>query len=288
MTVKKLLAIHQSGAGHWVGDGFPVRTIFSHQFGPSVTPFLLLDYAGPYQFPPSEHPRGVEQHPHKGFETVTIVYSGEIEHRDSTGGGGLIGPGDVQWMTAASGLLHEEMHGRAFTRRGGGLEMIQLWVNLPATDKKARPHYQALTAAQIPRVALPDDAGTLRIIAGSFKEARGATNTYTPINLWDIHLNAGKSVELPAPDGHNTLVFVRRGHIEIAENELVSETGLAVFGQAGSSIVLKTDEPADLLVLDGQPINEPIAAQGPFVMNTNAELQQAFQDYRAGRMGQLR
>src|SRR5262245_53972305 len=203
--MKKVLQIQRGGHAHWVGDGFPVRTIFSHHsHGSSISPFLLLDYAGPVEFPPSSQPRGVEEHPHKGFETVTIVYSGEVEHRDSAGGGGLIGPGDVQWMTAASGLVHEEMHGREFTRRGGTLEMVQLWVNLPAKDKQGPPHYQSITAAQIPEVPLPDGAGILRVIAGRCQTATGPARTFTPINLWDVRLKAGGRPTFALPDGHTT------------------------------------------------------------------------------------
>ena len=218
---------------------------------------------------------------------MTIVYSGELEHRDSTGGGGLIGPGDVQWMTAASGLVHEEMHGRDFTKSGGTLEMIQLWVNLPAKDKKGRPHYQSITAAQIPDVPLPDNAGLVRIIAGRFNGAVGPAHTFTPINLWDVRLNAGHAAELAVPAGHNTLVFVLSGQIELASGETVNEAGLAILDPAGDSIAMKAIENAKLLVMDGEPINEPVVAYGPFVMNSQAEIQQAFQDYQNGRMEQL-
>ncbi len=286
--MKKVISVQHAGRGHWVGDGFPVRTMFSHQtHGSKISPFLLLDYAGPADFPPADKPRGVEGHPHKGFETVTIVYSGEVEHRDSTGGGGLIGPGDVQWMTAASGLVHEEMHGRDFMKRGGTLEMIQLWVNLPAKDKKGPPHYQSITAVQIPDVPLPDNAGLVRIIAGRFNGAAGPAHTFTPINLWDVRLNSGHAAELAVPAGHNTLVFVLSGQIELASGETVNEAGLAILDPAGDSIAMKAIENAKLLVMDGEPINEPVVAYGPFVMNSQAEIQQAFQDYQNGRMGQL-
>jgi redox-sensitive bicupin YhaK (pirin superfamily) len=172
--MKKILGLYSSPRPHWVGDGCPVRSIFSHaSHGDHVSPFLLLDYAGPAEFPPANAPRGVGQHPHRGFETVTIVYQGEVEHRDSTGKGGLIGPGDVQWMTAASGILHEEFHSREFTRKGGILEMVQLWVNLPARDKGASPGYQSLLNREIPEIALADGAGSLRVIAGAFAGRKG-------------------------------------------------------------------------------------------------------------------
>jgi len=286
--MKKILKIEQPDEGHWVGDGFPVRTIFSHHsHGAMISPFLLLDYAGPAKFPPADKPRGVEQHPHKGFETVTIVYSGEVEHRDSTGGGGLIGPGDVQWMTAASGLVHEEMHGRDFTKRGGTLEMVQLWVNLPAKDKKAAPHYQSITVAQIPEVPLADQAGTMRVIAGSYSGVTGPARTFTPINLWDIRLNAGHRAEFSVPYGHNTLLLVLSGRVELADGESLGDAGLAIFERSGDSVALRAREDTKLLILDGEPIDEPVAAYGPFVMNSQAEIQQAFKDYQSGRMGRL-
>jgi len=286
--MKKVLTIEHAGHGHWVGDGFPVRTIFSHHsHGQRISPFLLLDYAGPAEFPPSDRPRGVEEHPHKGFETVTIVYSGEVEHRDSTGGGGLIGPGDVQWMTAASGLVHEEMHGRDFTKRGGTLEMVQLWVNLPAKDKRGPPHYQSIQAAQIPVMPLPGTAGIVRVIAGSFGGANGRAHTFTPVNLWDVRLNAGHLSELAVPKGHTTLLFVLSGRIELVSGESLGNAGLASFDQGDDSIAFKAVEDTKMLVLGGEPINEPVVAQGPFVMNSQAEIQQAIKDYQSGRLGQL-
>ncbi len=198
--MKKILGIYSSPKQHWVGDGFPVRTLFSYDsLGKHTSPFLMLDYAGPADFTPTQRPRGVGQHPHRGFETVTIVYQGELEHRDSTGSGGRIGPGDVQWMTAASGILHEEFHSDEFTRSGGTLEMVQLWVNLPAKDKLAEPGYQTLLDRDIPLVRLPDAAGSLRLIAGEYAGHKGPARTFTPMDVWDIRLNAGKSVALNLP-----------------------------------------------------------------------------------------
>jgi len=285
--MRKILNIQRGGEAHWVGDGFPVRTIFSHAtLGQGVSPFLLLDYAGPADFPPSTQPRGVEQHPHRGFETVTIVYSGEVEHRDSSGGGGLIGPGDVQWMTAAAGLVHEEMHGREFTKRGGTLEMVQLWVNLPAKDKNGPPHYQSITAGQIPEVAIPDGAGTARIIAGTYHGVTGPARTFTPLNLWDVRLRAGHRAEFRLPEGHNALVFVLKGSLEL-DGQTFGDADLAVFASTGGEIVVRAGDGTKLLVLGGETIDEPVVAYGPFVMNTQAEIEQAFDDYRSGRMGQL-
>ena len=286
--MKKLLRLEQAGRGHWVGNGFPVRTIFSHHsHGSSISPFLLLDYAGPAEFPPSDKPRGVEEHPHKGFETVTIVYSGEVEHRDSAGGGGVIGPGDVQWMTAASGLVHEEMHVWDFTKRGGVLEMVQLWVNLPAKDKKGKPRYQSVTSGQIPGVPLPGEAGSVRVIAGEHAGKNGPASTFTPINLWDVQLKAGHRAELRVPEGHNTLLFVLSGQVEPDGGEPLGDAGLAIFDRQGDSIALAASRDSKLLLLSGEPINEPVVAHGPFVMNTEAEIRQAFEDFRTGRMGQL-
>lgn len=286
--MKKVSRILGGGDVHWVGDGFPVRTIFSAQsLGSAVSPFLLLDYAGPAEFPPSDKPRGVGPHPHRGFETVTIVYAGEVEHRDSTGGGGRIGPGGVQWMTAASGLVHEEMHGREFTKFGGTLEMIQLWVNLPAKDKNGPPHYQSISIAEIPEVPLPEGAGMARVIAGRLNAMGGPARTFTPVNLWDVRLSAKSNAEFSVPDGHNTLVFVLKGEIELAGGDMVSEAGLALFDRRGDSIILTARDDTKLLIMDGEPINEPIVSHGPFVMNSETEIQRAIDDYRNGRMGQL-
>lgn len=298
--MKRLLQIVPGGEPHLVGDGFPVRTVFSFQTqGASVSPFLLMDFAGPVEVAPSETPRGVEAHPHKGFETVTIVYQGEVEHRDSTGASGHIGPGDVQWMTAASGILHEEKHGREFSRRGGTLEMAQLWVNLPAKDKTATPGYQTLTADTIPTVVLLDEnisatatvageaAGTARVIAGELNGVRGPARTFTPMHVWDIRLNAGHTVELPVPDGWTATLFVPYGELTIADGQTVHALDCAVFEAAGADIRLTANTDTTVLLLSGEPIDEPIAAYGPFVMNTRTEIMQAVEDYRNGRMGHL-
>ncbi|MGE5172120.1 MAG: pirin family protein [Rudaea sp.] len=286
--MKRVLAVHPSPAGHWVGDGFPVRTLFSYQTqGAALSPFLLLDYAGPTDFPPAERPRGVGEHPHRGFETVTIVYQGEVEHRDSAGNGGTIGPGDVQWMTAAGGLMHEEFHSRAFTRRGGTIEMAQLWVNLPAKDKMAAPHYQPIVAADIPGVDLPDGAGRLRVIAGRFGELRGAARTYTEINVWDVHLHAGKAATLPAPAGHTTAVALLRGTLRLDDAREVAAPAVVVFDRSDEGVRVAARDEATLLTLTGAPIDEPIAGYGPFVMNTRDEIVAAIDDVQQGRFGRL-
>ena len=286
--MKKLSFIQRHNQRHWVGDGFPVRSVFSYNdLGAELSPFLLLDYAGPASFPPSLHRRGVGEHPHRGFETVTIVYDGEVEHRDSSGGGGIIGPGDVQWMTAASGIVHEEFHGPDFAKKGGPFEMIQLWVNLPAKDKTAPPGYQNITGAQIPRVDLPDGAGLVRVIAGDYNRAKGPARTFTPINLWDVRLNAGHRAEFRVPQGHTTALLVLKGRVRLAGGELVGEAELAVLERDAAVFSVEAQADATLLVLNGQPIDEPIVGHGPFVMNTRAEIEQAIADYQNGRMGRI-
>jgi hypothetical protein len=292
--MKKLLRIHQSSGMHWVGNGFPVRSVFDYNgLGRELSPFLLLDYAAPYQFPPGHEKRGVGGHPHKGFETVTVAYQGELEHRDSSGGGGKIGAGDVQWMTAGNGIVHEEFHSQDFTREGGTLQMVQLWVNLRAKDKSAKAGYQTLLKAQIPNVELPQDAGTVRVIAGEYNGRKGAAKTFTPINLWDVNLRAGKSAQLPLPEGHTTTFLVLSGEVTVnGEREGPSRTGLhegdlAIFARDGDSITVKAKTDAKLLVMGGEPIAEPVIGHGPFVMNSRAEIQQAFEEYQLGRMGEI-
>ncbi|QID17559.1 pirin family protein [Nitrogeniibacter mangrovi] len=286
--MKRILGIHSAPQGHWVGDGFPVRTLFAYdRLGPRISPFLLLDHAGPADFPPAVRPRGVGEHPHRGMETVTIVYDGEVAHRDSTGGGGTIGPGDVQWMTAASGILHEEFHSPAFTGRGGRLEMVQLWVNLPARDKLAPPAYQTILAGDIPVVPLRDGAGQLRVIAGEFGGQRGPARTFTPIDVWDLQLAEGRGAALTVKPGRNVIVVVLRGTVRVNDTEPVRAGQFALLDRDGEALFLEADDAAALLVLSGEPIDEPIAGQGPFVMNTEDELRQAFADFRAGRFGQI-
>jgi redox-sensitive bicupin YhaK (pirin superfamily) len=287
--MKQLRQIHQSSGMHWVGNGFPVRSVFDYNgLGRELSPFLLFDYAAPHAFEPGTGRRGVGAHPHKGFETVTVAYQGELEHRDSSGGGGKIGPGDVQWMTAGKGIVHEEFHSRDFTQKGGILQMVQLWVNLRAQDKGASPGYQTLLNAQIPVVELPDDAGSARIIAGEFGGRKGAAKTFTPINLWDVTLRAGKSVTLPVPDGHTTAFLVLSGKVAVNDGEREAGEGdLAIFHRSGDAIAVAAKSEVTLLLLDGEPIAEPIVGHGPFVMNTRAEIEQAFEDYQCGKLGEL-
>lgn len=286
--MKKIIGIESAPRQHWVGDGFPVRSLFSyHDHGERLDPFLLLDRAGPMDFTPTGGARGVGQHPHRGFETVTIVYRGEVAHRDSTGRSGVIGPGDVQWMTAASGILHEEFHSEAFSRDGGTLDMVQLWVNLPAKDKMSPPRYQAIPNDSIPAVPLPGGAGTARIIAGDYDGHAGPARTFSPMNVWDIRLNAGASVTLPAREGWNTAVIVLRGTVTVNGEATVGEAQMAVLERAGSGLELTGDSDAMLLLLSGEPIGEPVVGYGPFVMNSQEQILQAIADFSSGRFGAM-
>ncbi|MDT8364524.1 MAG: pirin family protein [Nitrosomonas sp.] len=288
-TIKKLRCVQRGTGRHWVGDGFPVRTLFSYPaLGAALSPFLLLDYAGPIEFPPTSERLGVGEHPHRGFETVTVVYAGEVEHRDSSGGGGSIGPGDVQWMTAASGIVHEEFHGRNFAQRGGLFEMIQLWVNLPAKDKMALPRYQSILNSQIPVVTLPFDQGRVRVIAGKYAGVKGPAQTFTPIHMWDLRLTSEQPVDLAVPDHYTTVLVVLRGTVHMRDSESVikaAEVGL--FERSGNILRIDRADNATILLLCGEPIDEPIVGSGPFVMNTSEEISQAMADYQCGKMGRL-
>ncbi len=286
--MKKLLRVTNAPRPHWVGDGFPVRSLFSYgQHSEQLSPFLLLDYAGPADFTPAQQPRGVGQHPHRGFETVTIVYQGEVAHQDSTGNGGVIGPGDVQWMTAGAGILHEEFHSPAFTQSGGSLEMVQLWANLTAKDKMANPGYQAIFDRQIPRVDLPEGAGVLRIIAGEYHAHSGPAQTFTPMNVWDLSLGGGKATTLTQPNGWTTLLVVLKGTVLINGEEVLREAQVAELTREGETLTLEANSDAQLLLLGGEPINEPVVGHGPFVMNSEREIMEAIDDFNSGRFGQM-
>jgi redox-sensitive bicupin YhaK (pirin superfamily) len=286
--MRKILGVYSAPRGHWVGDGFPVRSLFSHaSHGEHVSPFLLLDYAGPAEFTPTDTPRGVGTHPHRGFETVTIVYKGEVEHRDSTGKGGVIGPGDVQWMTAAGGILHKEFHSEAFTRKGGPLEMVQLWVNLPAKDKNTAPGYQTLLDRDIPSAALPNGAGTLRVIAGTYDGKRGPARTFTPIDVWDVRLNQGGIASFTLPEGHTVAVVVLKGTVQVNGDAVAREAQLVLLDRKGGEIALEARGDASLLILSGEPIDEPVVMHGPFVMNTADEIRQAMADFQSGKFGNI-
>jgi redox-sensitive bicupin YhaK (pirin superfamily) len=282
--MKKLAFIKRSSGQHWVGDGFPVQSIFSYRdIAEEMSPFLLMDYAGPARFEPTEQRRGVGKHPHRGFETVTIVYDGQVSHHDSTGAGGTIGPGDVQWMTAGSGIIHEEYHGDDFARSGGPFEMIQLWVNLPARDKMTAPGYQGITRDRIPEVPLADDAGIVRVIAGEYANRRGPARTYTPMNVWDVRLKGGGKTVFTLPEGHTTAVFVLHGAVSLGDEQAIRPAELAVMERAGTRLVLEALQDTTLLLLNGEPLEEPVVGYGPFVMNSREEIDQAIADYNQGR-----
>lgn len=286
--MKKILDVQDAPRPHWVGDGFPVRSLFSyHTHAEQLSPFLLLDYAGPARFTPTAKRRGVGQHPHRGFETVTIVYQGEVAHGDSTGQGGVIGPGDVQWMTAGAGILHEEFHSDTFSREGGTFEVVQLWVNLPAKDKTAPPRYQEILDKDIPAVALPDEAGTLRIIAGRHAGRSGPASTFTPMHVWDMRLNPGGIADLAVPEGWNTALVVLRGTVLVNDEAIVRDAQLALLDPAGTNLSIAANNDAAVLLLSGQPIAEPIAGYGPFVMNSEDQIRAAIADFNNGRFGEM-
>lgn len=281
---KTVTGHHGAERGHWVGDGFPVRTLFSyHALQRQISPFLLLDYGGPHYFAPATHKRGVGQHPHRGFETVTIVYDGQLEHRDSAGNGGTIGPGDVQWMTAGAGIVHEEYHAPGFTRTGGPMSFAQLWVNLPARDKMAPPAYQGIVASDIPVVTLMDDSGSARVIAGELLGATGPARTFTPVNVWDLRLSDTARLTLDLPEGHTAILAVLSGHITLDGGQGVGAAEIVLLSREGSAIGIAADGAAKVLVLTGEPIDEPLIGNGPFVMNTEAEIVQAYKDFSEGR-----
>jgi redox-sensitive bicupin YhaK (pirin superfamily) len=266
-----------------------VRTVFLYdERGEQLDPFLLLDYAEPYRFEAAIRARGVGPHPHRGFETVTIAYQGAVTHRDSTGKGGTIETGDVQWMTAGSGILHQEFHSDSFTRRGGMFEMVQLWVNLPATHKSVSPRYQAIAASQIPVLPLANDAGQLRVIAGSYRDHKGPAETFSPINVWDVSLAKSLEAHLDVPEGHTTVVVALSGTTEIGTEVSLSKSEAALLSRSGAGVILAAqNRDARALILTGEPLNEPIVGRGPFVMNSEAEIREAFLDFGLGRFGAL-
>ncbi len=287
--MKKILTTYSPPHGHWVGNGFPVRTLFSYdRMGASnITPFLLLDYAGPATFSSTTGKRGVGQHPHRGFETVTIVYQGELEHRDTSGGGGTIGEGDVQWMTAGAGIVHEEFHSRQFSETGGPLEMVQLWVNLPAVAKSTPAAYQTLLNTEIPKLSLGTNTGELRVIAGEYEGHRGPAKTHTPINVWDLKLEPGAHITIPAPQGHTSMVVALSGTVLVNQSEVLRDAEIASLERDGQDLTLVSNNDARVLILTGKPIEEPVVGHGPFVMNTEEEIQQAIMDFQSGQFGLL-
>jgi len=288
--MKRFVGILGNDQGHWVGDGFPVRTLFFYQqLGKEMSPFLMLDLAGPTEFPPTNERKGVGTHPHRGFETVTIVYEGGVSHKDSTGQGGTIGPGDVQWMTAGSGILHQEFHSDAFAKQGGIFQMVQLWVNLPAKHKMTPPTYQEILSQSIPEIQLSNSSGSIRVIAGEYEGQVGPAKTFTPMNVFDIRLKKGEEHVLPAPNGWNASVVVLRGALESAgeRGAVAQDAKMLIFSQDGQDIKVKALEDTVALLLSGEPIAEPIVGYGPFVMNTREEINQAISDFNQGAFGSI-
>ena len=290
MKTRKIEVVVPPGEPHFVGDGFRV-----HNFIPGayrldmkrMDPFIMLDYNSRFYFPPSDKPRGVSVHPHRGFETVTIAYKGKVAHHDSSGGGGVIGEGDVQWMTAASGVLHKEYHEENFSKEGGDFQMVQLWVNLPAKDKMSEPRYQGITNDQITKLDLPNNSGLVEIIAGEYRGLKGSASTFSPVNLLNVKLNAGGKASFDFPNHFNTGLLVIEGSITINETEKVPTDHFALFENESGDFQITADDNAVVLVLSGEPLNEPIAAHGPFVMNTRQEIIQAIEDFNLGKFGHL-
>lgn len=291
--MKKIIGVYRNQNMHWVGDGFPVKNLFSYdRLGQAISPFLLLDYAAPYHFNPTTEQHGVGSHPHRGFETVTIAYQGEVSHKDSSGGGGQIKTGDVQWMTAGAGLMHEEFHSEEFAKSGGLFEMVQLWVNLPAADKMTAPKYQAIEAQEIPVIELENSAGHIRVIAGRYiadqLEYRGPAATFSPVNVWDGELKAQHTHHIHVPVDHNTLLVVLSGEMLVNGMQKVQDSSIVLFAQDGEAdIQLEALQDSKFLLLTGQPLNEPIQGYGPFVMNTKDEIIQAFNDLNSGKFGEI-
>lgn len=288
MKTRSIEKVSQPGTPHFVGDGFRV-----HNFIPGTStmkrmdPFIMMDYNSKYNFPPSEIPKGVGVHPHRGFETVTIAYKGRVEHGDSAGGGGIIGEGDVQWMTAASGILHKEFHETEWSKTGGEFQMVQLWVNLPAKDKMSTPKYQAISNGDITKVALENDGGEVEVVAGNYNGTKGAASTFSPINMYNVKLKKGHKTQLTFPEHYTTALLMVEGESKINGDITVPEDHFAMFKNDGDTFTVEALTDTIALVLSGEPINEPIASHGPFVMNTEQELVEAFQDFNTGKFGYL-
>lgn len=285
--MKSLAFIHRNDTRFAIGDFYPALSVFSyHELGNTTSPFLLLDHLGPGKLEPKSKKKGVNEHPHRGFETVTFVFAGELQHKDSTGGGGLIKRGDVQWMTAASGIQHIEQFSSEFRESGGPFEMVQLWVNLPAKDKMSAPRYQSLLNEDIPKVILDDQTSYIRIVAGELNQATGIAKTFTAMNVFDIHLVKDQQITLPAAEGTTTLIYLRKGKVQFSsDEESLEEQAMAVMSSLGTGVQINALENCDLLFLSAQPLNEPINGQGPFVMNSYDEILQAYDDIKTGKFG---
>ena len=288
MSTKQVEIVLAPRQPHFVGDGFRVHNFIPSGYGLTMErmdPFIMLDYASKYHFPPTGKPKGVGVHPHRGFETVTIAYKGSVAHHDSAGGGGEIKEGDVQWMTAASGVLHKEYHAESFYKTGGDFQMVQLWVNLPAKDKMSTPKYQAIENINIPKVNV--EGGFVEVIAGNYQNKKGAASTFTEVHMLNAKLQSGGAASFSFHSNHNTCILVIAGEVVVNDTEYVPLDHFALFKKEGESFIIKATEESIVLILSGAPINEPIAAHGPFVMNTRAQIMEAFQDYELGKFGEL-
>lgn len=286
--MKRILGVYQNKNMHWVGDGFPVYNLFSYdRLGQSLSPFLLLDYAAPYRFDPTTAQHGVGSHPHRGFETVTIAYQGEVTHKDSSGGGGTIKAGDVQWMTAGGGILHQEFHSPEFAHQGGLFEMVQLWVNLPAHSKMTPAKYQAIEADQIQHITLDDAGSEMRVIAGQYQDTAGAATTFSPVNVWDGTIIKGQEHTFYATEGHTALLVLLSGQVILNENQSIEAPSLVVLSREEIDFSIKAEQDSKFLILTGQPLNEPIEGYGPFVMNSKAEIVEAVRDFNSGKFGSM-
>ncbi|MCI3878605.1 pirin family protein [Acinetobacter higginsii] len=286
--MKRILGVYQNKHMHWVGDGFPVYNLFSYdRLGQSLSPFLLLDYAAPYRFDPTTAQHGVGSHPHRGFETVTIAYQGEVTHNDSSGGGGTIKAGDVQWMTAGGGILHQEFHSPEFAHEGGLFEMVQLWVNLPAHSKMTPAKYQAIEADQIQHIKLDDAGSEMRVIAGQYQDTAGAATTFSPVNVWDGTIVKDQEHSFYATEGHTTLLVLLSGQVVLNENQSIEAPSLVVLSREEIDFSIKAEQDSKFLILTGQPLNEPIEGYGPFVMNSKAEIVEAVRDFNSGKFGSM-
>ncbi|MBS1782143.1 MAG: pirin family protein [Bacteroidetes bacterium] len=287
MEKRKVATVLAPLEPHYVGDGFRVSNFIPGQVSMRrMNPFIMLDYNSKFYFPPSEKPRGVSVHPHRGFETVTIAYKGSVAHHDSSGGGGVIGEGDVQWMTAASGVLHKEYHEESFSKQGGDFHMVQLWTNLPAKDKMSSPRYQAISKDKMVHIPLPQ-GGEVEIIAGNFKNKTGPAITVTPINLFNVRLPKNTSTTLSFPAIYNTALLLIEGSVKINDQNIVQTDHFVLFENNSEEFIVEAIEDAVVLLMSGEPIEEPIASYGPFVMNTQAELIQAVHDFQDGKFGYL-
>jgi hypothetical protein len=287
MNYKKIKQVTQAAPPHMVGDGFKVRNFIGQSLWQDLSPFLMLDYNEPWEVLPTKHPRGVDVHPHKGFETVTIAWDGMVSHEDSSGGKGTIGPGDVQWMTAGSGILHKEFHAEEFSKKGGRFHMAQLWVNLPAANKNTAPAYQDLLDAQMGRCNLPHGKGEVRIIAGELNGIKGPAHTFTRINIYDAKLNADAEFDFSLPEGDSIGIVVMKGNLLINEEQQARTGDLVVLSPHNTDVRIHSNNDAHVLVLSGEPIREPISAYGPFVMNTKQEILEAIDEYNSGKFGVL-